>query len=355
MITSMHIENFKCFRDFDIDLGPFNVLIGPNDSGKTAFLQAVGAVVWLGASTRAYVPVPDECVRGTPREVTWRHDTSLDVLIEAHADLQGGNARGPFVRARLFDDPDSGVCSFRSEVVGEEEPPFAAAKAQLPERWQTSWFPGESVRAAYYHFDPDALRRPSHLAQGMGPNGEALPSFLDDINRDDPGSFERIKDEFCRRFPQYAKPRVVVVSPGNDEPNVLEIRFPTPVGHEFHPDSVSDGVMLSLAFLALVGQPDPPRILLVEQPEDGVHHASLKDIVGTLKQLNEEKGVQVILTTHSPYLLDQVAPEAVHVFTKDEEGAVHARRLSDFEGAGEIGDMFATGEKWTLLSQKYGI
>jgi len=34
MITSMHIENFKCFKDFDIELGPFNVLIGPNDTGK---------------------------------------------------------------------------------------------------------------------------------------------------------------------------------------------------------------------------------------------------------------------------------------------------------------------------------
>jgi len=41
MITSMHIENFKCFKEFDIELGPFNVLIGPNDTGKTAFLQAV--------------------------------------------------------------------------------------------------------------------------------------------------------------------------------------------------------------------------------------------------------------------------------------------------------------------------
>ncbi|HUT01607.1 MAG TPA: AAA family ATPase, partial [Phycisphaerae bacterium] len=41
MITSMHIENFKCFKAFDINLGPFNVLIGPNDSGKTSLLESV--------------------------------------------------------------------------------------------------------------------------------------------------------------------------------------------------------------------------------------------------------------------------------------------------------------------------
>ena len=46
MITSMHIENFKCFKDFDIELGPFNVLIGPNASGKSnllALLEIISA------------------------------------------------------------------------------------------------------------------------------------------------------------------------------------------------------------------------------------------------------------------------------------------------------------------------
>ncbi|HET6426970.1 MAG TPA: AAA family ATPase, partial [Phycisphaerae bacterium] len=42
MIKSIHIENYKCFKDFDIEgLGPFNVLVGPNDSGKTALLEAI--------------------------------------------------------------------------------------------------------------------------------------------------------------------------------------------------------------------------------------------------------------------------------------------------------------------------
>ena len=40
MIRSLHIENFKCFRRLDVELGRFNVLVGPNGSGKTALLQA---------------------------------------------------------------------------------------------------------------------------------------------------------------------------------------------------------------------------------------------------------------------------------------------------------------------------
>jgi predicted ATPase len=105
-----------------------------------------------------------------------------------------------------------------------------------------------------------------------------------------------------------------------------------------------------------IGELDPnalqPGILLVEEPENGVHHASLKDIVGTLKQLTQEKGVQVILTTHSPYLLDHVEPQDVHVFRKDEEGAVHARRLSEYPDVQNLKKHFMTGEIWTGLNEE---
>ena len=41
MIKRLTIKNFKCLRDIDISLGNFNVLIGPNDTGKTSFLDAL--------------------------------------------------------------------------------------------------------------------------------------------------------------------------------------------------------------------------------------------------------------------------------------------------------------------------
>jgi len=93
-------------------------------------------------------------------------------------------------------------------------------------------------------------------------------------------------------------------------------------------------------------------MLLIEEPENWVHHASLKDIVGTLKQLSKDKGVQVILTTHSPYLLDHVDPEEVFVFFKDEEGAVRAKRLSDHPQVETLRKHFMTGELWTGFDEK---
>ena len=42
MLTRAEIKGFKCLHDVSVELGPFNVLIGPNDSGKSSFLQALG-------------------------------------------------------------------------------------------------------------------------------------------------------------------------------------------------------------------------------------------------------------------------------------------------------------------------
>ena len=155
-----------------------------------------------------------------------------------------------------------------------------------------------------------------------------------------------MEKEFYKRFPYYKK--LILDKKGSH----IVLKFLTRYGEKLSADGVSDGVILSLAFLALAHNPTPPNILLVEEPENGVHHASLKDIVGTLKKLTEEKGVQVILTTHSPYLLDLVEPEEVRVFTKDDEGAVHAKKMSE---APEVEDMkkhFMTGEIWSCLSEE---
>ena len=48
MLTRVEMKGFKCLHDVDVDLGPFNVLIGPNDSGKSSFLQA-----WWSRRTNA--------------------------------------------------------------------------------------------------------------------------------------------------------------------------------------------------------------------------------------------------------------------------------------------------------------
>lgn len=182
----------------------------------------------------------------------------------------------------------------------------------------------------------------------MAEDGSGFPGFLDGILRRGGETFRELEQEFCTRFPEYRQ----LAIPFQKQ---LSLSFHTRHGTELPAGSVSDGTILSLAFLAVCCQPDPPEILLVEEPENGVHPRRLKEIIETLRYLSSEKGVQVILTTHSPYLLDLVQDDEVWVFAKDEDGAAHAKRLSDFDDVAAMKKDFMTGEIWSILSEAQGI
>ena len=41
MLDRLHIQNYKCLRDVTVDLGDLTILTGPNDSGKSSFLEVL--------------------------------------------------------------------------------------------------------------------------------------------------------------------------------------------------------------------------------------------------------------------------------------------------------------------------
>jgi predicted ATPase len=209
---------------------------------------------------------------------------------------------------------------------------------------------------AYYRLNPSSLRYPSAISfRRLAETGEGLATFLDDLLRRDRGAFIGFEKSFYSRFPYY---ETIVIDKtkirdesGSFSQDAFVLKLRPVKGAVLSVESVSDGVMLSMAYLALAASPNPPAILLIEEPENGIHPGSLKDVVATLRDLAEKKKVQVVLTTHSPYLLDLVEPEDVRVFSKDEEGAVHAKKLSDFEDVEDMKKDFMSGEIWTILSK----
>ncbi len=347
MITSMHIENFKCFKDFDIELGKFNVLVGPNDSGKTAFLQAIRLAGFTGPKKSIHYQHEIEKELGIVlgQEAIWRNNPKGQITIT----VCGSDADSP-LHPILVIQAEKGV-EFRSHVQGgDDAAPGWEEDVELlaPEiDWQSDWFSKVIGKVGYYQFEPNALRKPSTISQTMTQTGEGFPTFLDDISRapDEGRAFRELKKHFYDRCSYY---KIVTIDTDRDK-NGFVLRFHTTRGEKLSSEGVSDGIMLSLAFIALNYAPKPPKILLIEEPENGVHYASLKKIISTLRELSEKKGVQVILTTHSPYLLDLVKPEEVRVFAKNEEGAVHAAKLSDHPEVEDLKKHFMTGEIWSGL------
>jgi len=350
MITSMHIENFKCFKNFDIELGPFNVLIGPNDSGKTAFLQAIQLVDRVSDMSITN-PVSVDEIKGPAIEKigagpieNWLRQKDQKINIGMNVKISPRDQKDC---CGAFFDIKNGMIAGSSKI----EPLPGSLLGSLPagKRGSNQDLKNTAVGLIdYLHFDPAALRRPTPPESALFPNGEGLPALVEEI-RGNIEHFKKFQDEFCLRFPYYKTINRVF-----DSQSRVNLIFDTKDDNKIPAIGVSDGVMLSMAFLALKYARKEPghHIYLIEEPENGVHPGALKEIRDTLHHLSQQKGIQIILTTHSPYLLDLVEPEEVRVFQKDDEGAVHAVKLSDFPDVAEMRKHFGAGEIWTAFDEK---
>ena len=80
----------------------------------------------------------------------------------------------------------------------------------------------------------------------------------------------------------------------------------------------SGGTLVTLAFLTLIHLHEPRKLLLIEEPENALHPGRLKEVVQILRRMvSARNDCQVIVTTHSPLLLDHVEPEEVRVFLRN--------------------------------------
>ncbi|MGC9454784.1 MAG: AAA family ATPase [Phycisphaerae bacterium] len=350
MITQVRLKNFKCFKNVQVKLDPLTALVGENDTGKSAFLQAIKLVSIVGQLSRVKLSETGKYGLPLAQPVVWKAlpDAKLTIGI-------AGEGRGEARIGCEVGGKDASF-SFQAVVPLAEKTDEGLAKQKEAVNEATDTVSCAVGKAEYYAFRAEDLRKPSSITDtgifgslkegtSMSPSGVGFPTFLEDLLRSDRKAFAEMEAQFNERFPDYH-----IELPKEKGNNTIVFR--TSDGQKLPSENVSDGAMLFLAFLAVTHQPDPPRVLMIEEPENGVHHARLRDIVDALKNLVDLRKAQVLITTHSPYLLDLVEPENVRVFSKGKDGDVHVKKLSEYPQADQMKQHFMTGEIWTELSEE---
>ncbi len=116
------------------------------------------------------------------------------------------------------------------------------------------------------------------------------------------------------------------------------------------PNQLSEGTFKTLALLFHVIT-DTSSLLLIEEPEVCVHHGLLSSILEIIKSFSFKK--QIVISTHSDYVLDHVKPENVFRVTRDKVSGTTIKRLTEALDAQEyaaLREYLATtgnlGEYW---------
>jgi predicted ATP-binding protein involved in virulence len=85
--------------------------------------------------------------------------------------------------------------------------------------------------------------------------------------------------------------------------------------------------------------------VLLDDIERALHPRAQRQLVENLRALVDgTPGLQIIATSHSPYLVDAFRPEEVVVLGLRKDGTAAARRLSDHPDAKRAMEVLSTGE-----------
>jgi predicted ATPase len=103
--------------------------------------------------------------------------------------------------------------------------------------------------------------------------------------------------------------------------------------------------MLALGVLTAARAESAPRIVLLDDIEQALHPRAQRELVEVLRSLVERTpGLQIVATSHSPYLVDAFRPEEVVVLALREDGTAAARQLSEHPDAKRAMEVLSTGE-----------
>jgi len=311
MLTRAIIRNYCGLREVDTELKPVTVLIGPNDSGKSTFLKAL-ALPFSAQQPTLHIDSLSH----------WKGTPSYAVSLT----LERASGGEPFVVQR----PDR-----RGDVVTYERKPYPpglrAWLIELPAFGPAMQSPGVPEHVGIPELDPQAGN---------------FPALLDLLLRLHRQRFNELERAACQQIPGLEQ-----ISVATPDPNTRRIDFRFQSDFVLPAARASVGARLILFFLTLAYHPKPPDLLLVEEPENGVHPKRLADILKLLRGIakGEHCGhpAQVILSTHSPYLLDHVNldEDQVLVFQRESDGARNCHPI-DRAGLKDFLDDFMLGEVW---------
>lgn len=325
MIAAVQFRNFKALRSTAVKLAPFNLVLGPNGSGKTSLIQAL-----LRLRTLATLPVSQT------HEVKGQRSDGPQIVFQFVPPYEA-------IRVTLGCDADELVCN-QLMVDRPPGPTGEALWAGLQPRIQ-------SLRA--YLFDHYAMALPAKPSDGaeLTSNGGNLAAVLAAWKTRHPTAFTAVEAELVRLMPEFSGLELTVGGAGTVE---LGARLKVN-GHDLiAADNLSQGTLYLLAILVLAFSPSPPAVVCLEEADRGMHPRTLREVRDALYRLSypretgmERPPTQVVATTHSPYLLDQFKehPEEVVLASKHGRAATF-ERLSDRADLLEMMKEAHLGDLW---------
>jgi predicted ATPase len=348
MIESITLRNYRGHVDTTIPCAPFTVLVGENASGKTSVLKAVR---WLSEGLGDNLPE------------FWLHRGANELELT----VAGTGSEGAF-RAHA---------RYQQKGAGELERAFGEVRHE-------AGADGLRPHALWLSLRTEELVAPSvptSVQPELSPSGKGLASVLAYLKLIDDARFSRIVERlrsvvpivndigFARSMVKKTVPRLIQVESRavelQEQVSAVydELLFDFVDAPRVPATMVSEGALLVLGLVTALETLDretphrplgggasavehPSDVVLIDDIDRALHPRAQRSLIEALQTLLKQMpGLQIIATSHSPYLADALRPEEVVVLGRNSRGIIAAKRLDAFPDE-RLRKMLSTGELW---------
>lgn len=344
MITSVKISGFKAIEKIDIKLDKINVLVGPNNAGKSSILQAVQFFVSTAQTAKIFSDYTyNRYLSGKKKgNKTWSTSISPDQLFYSplkNPYALGHNAplsQGRTIEMIIYDDSVQDSAKFVVSKGRNRNLTIAITGDRLVEdiasleTLYSMYVPGiagisseeevkpiGSVRKTAAKGDSNIVFRNVLLL--LYNNAEKWDDFITQIR----SIFPLIEFEVISRA---------------DIDGSIEVNFRMHRESDFIPiDLAGTGILQAIQIIAYVNY-FKPRMILLDEPDSHLHPNNQRMLAELLSLLVENDDLTILVSTHSRHLMSALRNQAKFFLVKD--GGVSSDKFDYYQGLIELGALY---------------
>jgi predicted ATPase len=371
-LTSAKIQGYRPFRDFLARFGPLEILVGANGSGKSSLFEFLKFL-----RDSLYQDIPPEIIAGSigqqifhvpgPERFSWsiEVDFSQRYPIKYQGELLGPVGRTQVVFEQVQTAPPAKVAKryFFMNVRGQQgvmqDPEAKKLKQQeialkRPNQLALSTVTTPALVTLYnlreyirswrfyssFNIANEKIRKSVPIEQEPVLHEDAgnLSSLLHFLMTEDHPAFDELQQHLRSAIPGF-KGLTVKARGGPGE--VIAFWQEEGIDRELSLADLSDGILRLICWTALCVQPNPPSLICIDEPDQGVHPRTLPILAGLFEKACDR--TQLLLATHASYFLMQFDISRIAVLRK-ENGEAKFIKPKDSEILNESLEEFGSEE-----------
>lgn len=360
MIAKLVIENFKSIKKIDIELKNINILIGSNGAGKSnfiSFFKLLNAITqkklqyYVGEESGAnnilhYGLKYSEYLKGKIElkntESFSQYNFTLNANTEGSLFISNEDSSygdiGEFSKSKV-DSMSVGITSDETMIIkelDENKKNLNSISLKKLSEYKVYHFHDTSktarVKQSFNLYDNETLYE----------DARNLASFLYKLKETNGIALKKIEKTIKLIAPYFGE---FILKPNPLNPEEIRLAWKEKNNEDmiFNASHFSDGTLRMICLITLFMQPTPPQVIILDEPELGLHPFALTILSDLIKKV-ADSGIQVIISTQSVPLIDKFSIEDIIVVEKGNSGS-EFKRLHEEELKEWLED-YTIGELW---------